>query len=267
MKAWQKRDLSDKNYVYWWADGMYLSARMESEKTCMLVIVGATADGKKELVAFSDGFRESTESWLELLRDIKARGLKTTPFLGIGDGSMGFWSALEKEFPNTKHQRCWVHKTANVINKLPKSQQSHAHAMLKDIYMAANRADAEKAFDKMINAYKTKYPKAAICLSKDREALLNFYDFPAEHWPHIRTTNPIESTFSTVKHRTRQARGCFSRETILSAFFKLMMEAEKRWRKLNGAKRLVEVLDLVKFIDGVSEHEIDTLKEENENAA
>ena len=267
LQAWQKRDLSDKNYVYWWADGIYLSARMESEKTCMLVIVGATAGGKKELVAFSDGFRESTESWLEVLRDIKDRGLKTTPFLGIGDGSMGFWSALEKEFPNTKHQRCWVHKTANVTNKLPKSQQSHANAMLKDIYMAANRADAEKAFDKMINAYKTKYPKAATCLSKDRETLLNFYDFPAEHWPHIRTTNPIESTFSTVKHRTRQARGCFSRETILSAFFKLMMEAEKRWRKLNGAKRLVEVLDLVKFIDGVSEHEIDTLKEENENAA
>lgn len=267
LDEWRKRDLSGKQYVYWWVDGVYLSARMESEKTCILVIVGATKDGKKELIAFNDGFRESTDSWLELLRDIKNRGLSGSPFLAIGDGALGFWSALEKEHPNTKQQRCWVHKTANILSKLPKSQQIHAKSKLKEIYMAANKKDAETAFDDFINTYENRYPKATNCLAKDRDHLLNFYDFPAEHWRHIRTTNPIESTFATVKHRTRQSRGCFSRETILAAFFKLMMEAEKRWHRLHGSKRLAEVVEMVQFVDGISEHEVDKLKEEKENAA
>lgn len=267
LDEWRKRDLSGKQYVYWWVDGVYLSARMESEKTCILVIVGATKDGKKELIAFNDGFRESTDSWLELLRDIKNRGLSGSPFLAIGDGALGFWSALEKEHPNTKQQRCWVHKTANILSKLPKSQQTHAKSKLKEIYMAANKKDAETAFDDFINTYENRYPKATNCLAKDRDHLLNFYDFPAEHWRHIRTTNPIESTFATVKHRTRQSRGCFSRETILAAFFKLMMEAEKRWHRLHGSKRLAEVVEMVQFVDGISEYEVDKLKEEKENAA
>ena len=267
LEEWRNRDLSDKDYVYWWVDGVYLSARMENEKTCILVIVGATKDGRKELIAFNDGFRESTESWLELLRDIKQRGLTSSPALAVGDGALGFWSALEKEHPATKQQRCWVHKTANVLNKLPKAQQPHAKGLLKEIYMAANKKEAEEAFDDFINAYQSRYPAAAKCLEKDRENLLNFYDFPAEHWRHIRSTNPIESTFATVKHRTRQSRGCFSRETILSAFFKLMMEAENRWHRLHGSKRLAEVVKGVKFIDGISENEVDPLKQDNENAA
>jgi transposase-like protein len=233
LEKWKAKPLANKQYVYWWVDGVYLSARMESEKTCVLVIIGATEDGKKELVAFNDGFRESTDSWLELLREIKSRGLTTSPNLAIGDGNLGFWSAMEKEHPNTQHQRCWVHKTANVLAKLPKSLQAHAKGKLKEIYTAPTKDLANKAFDDFIDSYQTKYPGAVKCLEKDKTKMLTYYNYPAEHWIHIRTTNPIESTFATVKHRTRQARGCYSRDTILGAFFKLVMQAESNWTKLN----------------------------------
>ena len=264
---WQKRSLSDKRYVYWWVDGIYLTARMESEKTCILVIIGATADGKKELVAFNDGFRESTDSWLELLRDIKRRGLTIAPELAIGDGAMGFWSAVEKEFPKTQYQRCWVHKTVNILNKLPKSLQTHAKSKLHDIYMAPGKEQAEVAYKDFIAAYEAKYPKAVECLTKDKGKLLTFYSFPAEHWCHIRSTNPIESTFATIKHRTRQARGCYSRKTVLCAFFKMAIQAEKSWMRLRGYERLVEVVNMVKFIDGISEHEVDKIKQDKQSAA
>ena len=267
LKAWQNCSLSDKRYVYWWVDGIYLTARMESQKTCVLVIIGATDDGKKELVAFNDGFRESTDSWLELLRDIKRRGLTIAPDLAIGDGAMGFWSAIEKEFPKTQCQRCWVHKTANILNKLPKSLQTHAKSKLHDIYMAPGKAQAEKAYNDFIATYQAKYPKAVECLKKDKDKLLTFYSFPAEHWCHIRSTNPIESTFATIQHRTRQARGCYSRETVLCAFFKMAMQAEKKWLRLRGSQRLAEVVNMVKFIDGISEHEVDKIKQDKQNAA
>ena len=267
LDEWRNKDLSNKHYVYWWADGVYIAPKIESDKTCMLVIIGATADGQKQLVAFNDGFRESTDSWLELLRDLKYRGYTIAPKLGIGDGSMGFWSALEKEFPTTKHQSCWVHKTANVINNLPKSLQSHAKSKIKDIYMAVNKDTADKAFKEFINTYETKYHKATKCLSKDKDKLLEFYNFPAEHWQHIRSTNPIESTFATIKHRTRQARGCYSRETLLGAFFKLAMQTEKKWLRLKGYKRIDEMLNNVTFIDGVSEHEVDKIKQDKNYAA
>ena len=267
LKAWQNCSLSDKRYVYWWVDGIYLTARMESQKTCVLVIIGATDDGKKELVAFNDGFRESTDSWLELLRDIKRRGLTIAPDLAIGDGAMGFWSAIEKEFPKTQCQRCWVHKTANILNKLPKSLQTHAKSKLHDIYMAPGKAQTEKAYNDFIATYQAKYPKAVECLKKDKDKLLTFYSFPAEHWCHIRSTNPIESTFATIQHRTRQARGCYSRETVLCAFFKMAMQAEKKWLRLRGSQRLAEVVNMVKFIDGISEHEVDKIKQDKQNAA
>jgi putative transposase len=267
LEKWKAKPLTNKQYVYWWVDGVYLSARMESEKTCVLVIIGATEDGKKELVAFNDGFRESTDSWLELLREIKSRGLTISPNLAIGDGNLGFWSAMEKEHPNTEYQRCWVHKTANILAKLPKSLQPHAKSKLKDIYTAPTKNEADKAFDEFLDSYQVKYPRVVKCLEKDRSKMLSYYNYPAEHWGHIRTTNPIESTFATVKHRTRQARGCYSRDTILGAFFKLVMQAESNWAKLKGYKRLAEVVKLTKFIDGISEHEIDKLKQDNKDAA
>jgi transposase-like protein len=252
---WQKRDLSARHYVYWWVDGIYTSIRSESEKICMLVIVGATQQGKKELVGMIDGFRESTDSWAELLMDLKNRGLKIGAKLAVGDGALGFWKAVSRIYPDTQHQRCWVHKTSNVLDKLPQSQQAKAKSMLHDIYLAATKQDAVAAFNQFINHYQLKYSKAAECLIKDKEELLTFYDFPAEHWQHIRTTNPIESTFSTIRHRTKKSRGCFSRETIIACIFKLACEAEKRWKRLYGYKRLAEVINLVKFIDGISEHE------------
>ena len=222
----------------------------------MLVIVGADEYGNKELVAMCDGFKESKESWCDLLLDLKSRGLSYQPHLAIGDGALGFWGAISEVYPNTKHQRCWVHKTANVLDKLPKSQHPTAKSMLHEIYLSATKKDAYKAFDKFINKFKDKYPKAVNCLLKDKEELMNFYDFPARHWQHIRTTNPIESTFATVKHRTRKSRNCFSRETIVASTFKLLKEAEKRWKKLYGYKQLADVINLVKFIDGVDERTI-----------
>lgn len=252
-RRWSRRDLATRRYVYLWVDGIHFGVRMEDAAQCLLVVIGATADGKKELVALSDGYRESEESWREVLLDLKARGLTTAPLLAVGDGALGFWKALPQVFGTTGGQRCWVHKTANVLNKLPKSQQPKAKAALHEIWMAATRKEAEQAFDHFLTVYRPKYPKAATCLEKDRTSLLAFYDFPAEHWIHLRTTNPIESTFATVRLRTDKTRGCVSRESILAMVFKLVKSAERHWRKLNGIPRLAQVIEGVIFKDGVRE--------------
>jgi transposase-like protein len=249
-KEWQRQDLSNKRYVYWWADGIYSKVRMD-DKLCLLVIIGVTESGMKELVAVCDGYRESTASWEEVLLSLRQRGLPTAPKLAIGDGALGFWGALSKIYPETRHQRCWVHKTANVLNKLPKSMQSKVKASLHEIWMASTREDAYKAFDNTIALYSAKYPKAMECLAKDKEELLAFYDFPAEHWIHIRTTNPIESAFSTVRLRTHKSRNCGSRDTTLAMVFKLMEVAQKRWIKIRGFSLLTLVINNVKFVDGV----------------
>jgi transposase-like protein len=256
---WQdfsKRSLTQTHYVYVWADGVYFNVRLEgpeNSRQCILVLMGATAEGKKELIAITDGYRESEESWRELLLDVKARGLVIDPKLAIGDGALGFWAALRKVYPATREQRCWVHKTANVLNKLPKSLQAKAKAMLHEIWMAATKADAEKAFDLFVETFGAKYPKAVECLAKDRDVLLTFYDFPAEHWVHIRTTNPIESTFATVRLRTRKTKGCGSRIACLTMVFKLAQCAEKHWRALNGSTLLEELIRGVQFVDGIKE--------------
>ena len=252
-QAWEQRSLQGKRYVYLWADGVYFNVRLESpenRKQCILVVMGATAAGTKELIAIQDGYRESEASWSELLIDLKHRGLEEPPCLAIGDGALGFWAAVEKVFPTTRHQRCWVHKTANVLNKLPKSVQPRAKSGLHQIWQAESREDAEKAFDRFVEKYEPKYPKAAACLVKDQDSMLAFYDFPAKHWIHIRTTNPIESTFATVKHRTQKTKGCGSRAACLAMVFRLAVAAQKRWRSLNGAKLLPEVIAGVKFVDG-----------------
>lgn len=253
MAAWQGRDLSKKRYVYFWADGVYFNVRLEEASQCILVIIGATSDGKKELVGIWDGYRESEQSWKELLLDLKRRGLKIGPKLAVGDGGLGFWKALPQVYGDTRAQRCWVHKTANVLNKLPKGAQPGAKQRLHEIWMAETRQDAEDAFDYFLSAYRAKYPKAAKCLEKDREELLAFYDFPAEHWKHIRTTNPIESTFATVRLRTNKTRGCLSRETVLTMVFRLCLCAEKNWRKLDGSKYLAELIEGVRFVNGTRE--------------
>lgn len=245
---WQGRDLSKKRYVYWWVDGIGFSVRDE-QRHCVLVVMGVDEHGKKELIALEDGFRESTESWLSLLRKLKERGINC-PALVVGDGALGFWGAVTDVFPGAKHQRCWFHKMGNVLDKLPKSQQEKAKSMLHEIWMSATRADAYKAFDAFINEYDAKYPKATACLFKDKESLLTFYDFPAEHWVHLRTTNPIESTFATVRNRTYKAKGAFSNKTILTMSFKLMQSAQKRWIKLRGFHHLDNVIKGVKFTDG-----------------
>jgi transposase-like protein len=255
LQAWQKRDLSNKQYVYFWADGIYCNVRMD-EKQCLLVIVGATEDGKKELVAIDGGYRESELSWAELLLDLKARGLKMGPKLSIGDGALGFWKAISKAYPECRWQRCWVHKTANILNKLPKSLQPKAKQKLHHIWQADHRDEAERHFDDFIKIYSAKYPKASDCLEKDRDVLLTFYDFPAEHWRHIRTTNPIESTFATVRLRTAKVRGCFSAITVITMAFKLCQCAEKRWIRLHRPERLAEVINGVKFVNGIEEKRI-----------
>lgn len=248
--AWQKRDLSQKHYVYLWADGIYFNVRLTPERPCMLVLMGATAEGKKELVGLLDGERESKISWKDLLLDLKQRGLKKAPALAIADGALGFWPALEEVFPQTRQQRCWVHKTANVLDKLPKSLQGSAKEKLQAIYLAPTRREAFEAFDLFEALYGEKYPKAAACLRKDQDVLLTFYDFPAAHWKHLRTTNPIESTFATVRHRTRQTKGCGSRAATLSMVYKLAREAEKHWRRLDGYRLIVKLLHGVRFEDG-----------------
>ena len=250
---WQRRDLSARRYVYIWADGVYLQARMEPQAKCMLVILGATPEGKKELVGFQVGVRESAQSWRELLVDIKARGLQAPPEIAVGDGAMGFWKALDEVFPGTRHQRCWVHKTANVLNKFPKSMQPGVKADLREIWQANTRAAAKAAMDTFAEKYGAKYEKAVTCLTKDREALLAFYDFPADHWDHLRTGNPIESVFATVRHRTVRTKGALSQETTKLMVFKLVQAAAKTWRRLKGANQLPLVIEGVTFTDGVAE--------------
>jgi transposase-like protein len=249
-KDWSQRDLSGKRYVYVWADGIYFSCRLSDDRPCVLVLMGATEDGKKELIAMIDGQRESETSWTAILLDCKARGLTIAPKLATGDGSLGFWCALAKVFPSTRHQRCWVHKTVNVLDKLPKGQQPAAKAMLHNIWMSATREEAAQAFNRFIEVYGTKWPRAAECLVKDRAELLAFYDFPAEHWQHLRTSNPIESTFATVRLRTYRTKGPGSREAGLAMAFKLARKAESRWRKLNGSEKLQDLIDGIVFVDG-----------------
>jgi putative transposase len=253
FEVWSRRPLEGKRYVYVWADGVHFNIRLEGDRQCILVLMGATADGKKELIAVTDGYRESEQSWKELLVDCRARGLTIDPSLAVGDGALGFWKAVGQVWPSTKTQRCWVHKTSNVLDKLPKGVQLKAKAALHNIYEAEGRVKAEKAFDLFVSTYEAKYPKAAECLTKDREALLTFYDFPAEHWRHIRTTNPIESTFATVRLRTVKTKGSGSRTACLTMVFKLMESASKSWRALNGSTLLREVIRGVTFVDGVKQ--------------
>jgi putative transposase len=249
--AWSKRSLAGKHYVYVWADGVHFNIRLEQDRQCILVLMGATADGKKELIAIADGYRESEQSWKELLLDAKARGLEIEPSLAVGDGALGFWKAIRQVWTTTQEQRCWVHKTANVLDKLPKGTQPKAKAALHEIYEAETKADAEKAFDLFVKTYEAKYPKAVECLVKDRGLLLTFYDFPAEHWRHIRTTNPIESTFATVRLRTVKTKGSGSRMACLTMVFKLMESASRSWRLLNGSSHLKAVISGAKFVDGI----------------
>jgi putative transposase len=250
-KRWNERDLSAKRYVYAWADGIHLQARLEDDAQCILVIIGATPEGKKELIGFTDGTRESAHDWRTLLLDLKRRGLAIAPELAVADGALGFWKALGEVWPKTRGQRCWVHKTANVLNRLPKSQHTKAKRALQEIWMAETKMDADVAFDAFIGSYEVKYDKAAECLEKDRGALLAFYDFPAEHWKHLRTTNPIESTFATVRHRTIRSKGCLSNKTALAMVFKLVDGAQKHWRKLDGHNQLPKIIQGVKFTDGL----------------
>ena len=249
---WQRRDLSARRYVYIWADGVYLQARMEPQAECILVILGATPEGKKEVVGFQVGMRESAQSWRELLVDIKARGLAVPPEVAVGDGAMGFWKALDEVFPGTRHQRCWVHKIANVLNKFPKSMQPTVKANLREIWQADIRAAAETPMDIFSEKYGAKYEKAVTCLTKDREALLTFYDFPGDHWDHLRTGNPIESVFATVRHRTVRTKGALSQKTAKLMVFKLVQAAAKTWRRLKGANQLPLVIEGVTFTDGVA---------------
>lgn len=253
---WSKQSLAEKVYVYLWADGIYFNIRLEepdNNRQCILVLMGATADGRKELIAITDGYRESADSWRELLLEVKQRGLTTSPKAATGDGALGFWAALREIYPQTREQRCWVHKTANILDKMPRSLHEKAKAMLQEIWMAPGREKALKAFDLFVQTFEAKYPKAVECLVKDREVLLTFYDFPAEHWVHLRTTNPIESTFATVRLRTVRTKGSGSRTACLTMVFKLAQCAEKRWRRLNGQELIPEVIRGVKFVDGLKE--------------
>src|SRR5215217_3781630 len=250
-ERWQARDLSARHYVYVWADGVYLQARMEDHAECMLVLIGATPEGKKELVGFQAGVRESAQSWRELLVETKRRGLSISPRIAVGDGALGFWKALDELFPGTHHQRCWLHKTANVLNTVPKSVQPGMKAALREIYLAPTRARAEVAINLFEEAYRARYPKAVECIRKDQRALLAFYDWPAEHWIHLRTTNPIESVFATVRHRTVRTKGSLSPTTARLMVFKLVMAAAKTWRRLMGENQLPKVIAGVRFQDGV----------------
>ena len=248
-EQWRKRDLSKHRYVYIWADGIYSNVRMD-DKLCMLVIIGADESGRKEVLAIVDGYRESEANWLDALNQLTAQGLKIPPKLAIGDGALGFWKALSQHWPTTTQQRCWVHKTANILNKLPKSMQPKVKERLQDIWMADTRSNAYKAFELCLKQLELKYPKAKECLEKDKEQLLAFYDFPADHWAHIRTTNPIESAFATIRLRTTKTKSCGSRKTTLAMTYKLARAAENNWRKLRGFKLLADVIQGVVFNDG-----------------
>jgi putative transposase len=251
-ERWQQRDLSTRNYVYIWADGVYLQARMEDAAACILVVIGATPEGRKELVGFQVGVRESTQSWRELLVDLKGRGLAVAPEIAVGDGALGFWKVLDEVFPSTRHQRCWVHKIANVLNKVPKSVQPNMKADLREVRDAPDRSSAEAAIEVFADKYGAKYPKAVACLTGDREPLLAFFDFPAEHWDHLRTANPIESVFATVRHRTVRTKGALSHQTARLMVFRIIMAASKTWRRLKGENRLPMLVAGVKFTDGVA---------------
>jgi len=263
-ERWKRRRLETERWVYIWADGIYSGLRAQRQKLCALVVIGVNAQGEKHFLALEDGVRESVQSWREVLLDLKGRGLTVAPRLAVGDGALGFWGALDEVFAQTGHQRCWRHKTGNVLNYLPKSVQPKAKSALHEIWMADSRARAETAFDRFIVTYEAKYPKAVACLVKDREALLAFYDFPAEHWSHIRTTNPIESSFATIRHRSDRAKGCVTRETMLAMIYKLGLCAEKRWRRIRGFGLLGKVITDVKFKDGI---EVDQQTDGNREAA
>ena len=249
-KVWCQRDLSQKRYVYWWADGIYFNVRLDEERSCVLVLIGATEDGNKELLAVVDGYRESAQSWRELLGQLKRMGLSSAPKLAIGDGSLGFWVALQEEYGQVAQQRCWVHKTANILDKMPKSVQGKAKQLIHEMYLAPTRKAALAAYDQFISSYQAKFPKACECLQKDKAVLFTFYDFPAQHWSHLRTTNPIESTFATVRLQTQRAKGSGSRIATLTMVFKLGLEAQKHWRRLNGPELVAKVITGVKFVDG-----------------
>jgi len=251
-ERWRRRDLSARRYVYIWADGVYLQARMEDAAACMLVVIGATPEGRKELVGFQVGVRESAQSWRELLIDLKARGLAAAPEVAVGDGALGFWKAIDEVFPPTRHQRCWVHKIANILNKVPKSIQPGMKEALREVRDAPDRAAAETAIETFVATYAIKYAKAVQCLTKDRETLPTFFDFPAEHWDHLRTSNPIESVFATVRHRTVRTKGALSQKTARIMVFKLIIAASKSWRRLKGQNRLPMLIEGVKFTDGVA---------------
>lgn len=266
---WAKRSLRHKRYVYIWADGIYFNIRND-ERQCILVIIGVNESGHKELLGLQAGYRESALSWKSLLLKLKDQGLHQDPALAVGDGALGFWSAITELWPTTRHQRCWVHKTANVLNKLPKKQQSGAKSQLWEIYRAETKADAQQEFERFLKTYEAKYPEATKCLSKDREALLAFYDFPAEHWQHLRSTNPIESTFATVRLRTDQTRGAVSQESILPLVFKLVESAQKRWLRIRGFKSIGDVIEGVCFKDGIRVEDttlIDAPKHKQEKVA
>ena len=248
---WRTRSLTGKRYVYIWADGIYFNVRLEEARSCILVVIGATEDGQKELLAVHDGVRESELSWRELLHDLKGRGMEVAPKIATGDGALGFWKALRQVFPETGEQRCWVHKTANVLNYLPKRHQPEAKRRLHQIWMAPTKQEAEHAFNTFLEVYRTKHAKAASCLAKDRDVLLAFYDFPAEHWQHLRTTNPIESTFATVRLRTNKTKGCGSRLATLTMVFKLAQSAQNNWRRLNGSQLIAELIQGARFKDGI----------------
>jgi transposase-like protein len=254
--AWRKQRLDTSQWVYIWVDGIYSGLRAEQQRLCALVVIGMNAQGEKHLLAMEDGIRESTQSWREVLLHLKARGL-TAPALAVGDGALGFWAALEEIFPGTRHQRCWCHKTQNVLNALPKSVHPKAKQALHEIWQSATKGVAEKAVDVFLDTYGLKYPKATACLQKDREELLMFYTFPAAHWPSLRTTNPIESTFGTIRHRTARTKGCLTRDGMLHMMFKLGQCAEKRWRRLRGFKELPKVIAGIPFTDGIEEQTTD----------
>ncbi len=249
-QQWNDKPLDKDQWVYTWADGIYSGLRAENTKLCALVIIGVNERGEKHFLAIEDGVRESTQSWREVLLKLKSRGMNA-PQLSVGDGAMGYWAALEEVYPETRHQRCWVHKTANILNALPKLSQPKAKQALHEIWQAETKQNAESAFDLFIQTYESKYPKSVLCLQKDREELLAFYNFPAQHWQSIRTSNPIESTFATIRHRTKRTKGCLSRDGMLHMMFKLSQCAEGKWRKLRGFDYLTKVIKGVKFKDGV----------------
>ncbi|MDI6788835.1 MAG: IS256 family transposase [Planctomycetota bacterium] len=252
-RQWAGRNLSGREYIYWWVDGIYFNVRLTDERPCLLVVIGALRDGTKELLAIWDGQRESKLSWQELLSDLKRRGISQGPRLAIGDGALGFWAAIEEEYPKVDQQRCWVHKTANILDKLPKKIQPSAKELIHQMYMAPTKAEAFKAYDEFMKCYQAKYPKACECLAKDKDELFTFYNYPAEHWVHIRTTNVIESAFATVRHRTRQTKGCGSRVATLTMVYKLGLEAEKGWIKLRGHNLIIKVMEGIRFKDGLEE--------------